>query len=138
MNIYLKNFFMRGLVFSGLGPIILGVVYFFVERNTSDFSLSAGQILLGIVSTYLLAFLQAGASVFNQIEHWPVAKQSFCHFVTLYVAYLVCYTLNSWIPFKIEIVGIFTAIFVVIYLVIWLTVYFSVKKASKKLNKAIN
>ena len=35
-----------------------------------DFSLGGSEVFLGIVSIYLLAFVHAGASVFNQIEHY--------------------------------------------------------------------
>ncbi|MBQ7045698.1 MAG: DUF3021 domain-containing protein [Clostridia bacterium] len=137
MNKYVKQFFLRGLMFSGFGPIIFGIIIFIISKTTNDFSILPGQILLGIVSIYLLAFLQAGASVFNQIEHWPITKQLLCHFSTIYIAYLLCYVLNSWIPFKLGIVAMFTAIFVVGYFIIWLTVYLSVKAVTKKMNKAI-
>lgn len=134
MNRYVKEFFHRGLIFGGFGPIILGIIYLVVSKTVEDFSLSAKEVLLGIVSIYILAFLQAGASVFNQIEHWPLPKSVFFHFTTIYVAYVLCYLLNSWIPFVPEVLLIFTAVFVAIYLVIWIIVYISVKAASKKMN----
>ena len=137
MNQYLKNFLHRGLVFGGFGPIIIGIVYAILQKTVSGFSLSGSEVLLAIISSYLLAFVQAGASVFNQIEHWPVSKSLLCHFSTLYLAYTLCYLVNSWIPFKSEIIIIFTTIFIILYFVIWLTVYFSVKIVSKKLNKSI-
>lgn len=134
MNRYVKEFFHRGLIFGGFGPIILGIFYLVVSKTVEDFSLSAKEVLLGIVSIYILAFLQAGASVFNQIEHWPLPKSVFFHFTTIYVAYVLCYLLNSWIPFVPEVLLIFTAVFVAIYLVVWIIVYISVKAASKKMN----
>lgn len=137
MNLYLKTFFHRGLIFGGFGPIIIGIVYAILQKTVSGFSLSGSEVLLAIISSYLLAFIQAGASVFNQIEHWPISKSLLCHFSTLYLAYTLCYLVNSWIPFKSEIIIIFTTIFIILYFVIWLTVYFSVKAVSKKLNKSI-
>ena len=137
MNRYVKEFFHRGLIFGGFGPIILGIIYLVVSKTVEDFSLSAKEVLLGIVSIYILAFLQAGASVFNQIEHWPLPKSVFFHFTTIYVAYVLCYLLNSWIPFVPEVLLIFTAIFVVGYFVIWIIVYMCVKAASKKMNKKL-
>lgn len=134
MNKYLKEFLLRGMMFGGFGPIILGIVYFILSKTLNDFSLSGSEVLLGIVSTYLLAFVQAGVSVFNQIEHWSVPKSLFCHFGLLYAAYIICYVSNSWIPFEWGVIGIFTVIFVVAYFVIWTVVYFSVKEISKKLN----
>lgn len=134
MNRYLKEFLHRGLMFGGFGPIVLGIIFFVLSKTLDEFHVSGGQILLGIVSTYILAFVQAGASVFNQIEHWPITKSLFCHFSLLYAAYVLCYTLNSWIPFEWGVIGIFTAIFVVIYFIVWFTAYFIVKATSKELN----
>lgn len=137
MNKYLKEFLHRGLIFSGLGPVVLGIVFLVISKTLDDFSLSGTEVFFGIVSTYLLAFIQAGASVFNQIEHWPITKSLFCHFGLLYAAYSLCYIFNSWIPFEWGVIAIFTAVFVVVYFVIWLTVYFIVKATSKKLNATL-
>ena len=130
-----KEFLHRGLIFGGLGPIVMGIVYFILHRTQDNFTLGGDEVFLGIVSVYLLAFLHAGASVFNQLEHWPVAKSTLCHFGILYVAYALCYILNSWIPFEPVVLGIFTAVFVGMYLLVWLIVYISLKLYEKKLNR---
>lgn len=138
MNRYIKEFFHRGLIFGGFGPIIMGIIYAVLQKTVPDFSLSGSEVCLAIISIYILAFIQAGASVFNQIEHWPITKSLFFHFGSLYLAYVICYLLNSWIPFKAEVVIIFTAVFIGIYFAVWLTVYFSVKAAEKKLNRKLS
>lgn len=135
MNKYVKDYLQRGLAFAGFGPIVAGIVYFILSLTIDNFSLSGGEILLAILSTYLLAFVQAGASVFNQVEGWSIAKSLLFHFSSLYAAYVVCYLLNSWIPFRWDVVLIFTGIFVVAYFVIWLTVYLIVRETSKNFNK---
>ncbi len=137
MKKYLKEFLHRGLIFSGFGPVILGIIFFVLSNTLEDFYVSGGQILLGIISTYILAFVQAGATVFNQIEHWSTPKSLFFHFGSLYAVYVLCYILNSWIPFEWGVVGFFTAIFVIVYFIIWFTVYFIVKATSRKLNKKL-
>jgi hypothetical protein len=137
MNKHIKEFLHRGLIFGGFGPITLGIVFICIELGGIALSLSGGEILLAIISTYVLAFTQAGASVFNQIEEWPLAKCTFVHFLTLYVTYVLCYLINSWIPFDINVVLIFTAIFAAGYLVIWLAVLVSIKAVSRKLNAKI-
>ena len=106
--------------------------------TVTDFTLTGGQVLLAIVSTYLLAFVQAGASVFNTIDHWPLAKSLLCHFATLYAAYTLCYLGNTWIPFEPTVLLIFTAIFVGGYFLVWGIVWLCVKTASKKMNKQLN
>lgn len=138
MNRYIKEFFHRGLIFGGFGPIIMGIIYAILQKIIPDFSLSGSEVCLAIISIYILAFIQAGASVFNQIEHWPITKSLFFHFGSLYLAYVICYLLNSWIPFKAEVVIIFTAVFIGIYFAVWLTVYFSVKTAEKRLNRKLS
>ncbi len=134
MNKYVKEFFHRGLVFSGFGPIIFGIIIFIVSKTTDNLVLNAGEVLVGIVSTYLLAFVHAGASVFNQIEHWGIGKSLLCHLSTLYVAYSLCYLINTWIPFEPKVLLIFTLIFMAVYFVVWGFVYFSIKAISKNFN----
>ena len=134
MNKYLKTLLHRGLIFSGLGPMVLGIVYFILSLTVDGFSLSGSEVLLGIVSTYFLAFVQSGGSVFNQIEEWPIMKSLFFHLGSLYVAYSICYLVNSWIPFNAVAFLMFTAIFIACYFIVWLTVYFSVKATEKILN----
>ncbi len=137
MNNYAKEFFKRGLIFGGFGPIVMAIIFYIISLCTEGFSVNGGEVLLAIVSTYILAFVQAGASVFNQIEHWSIPKSLLCHFGLLYIAYVGCYLLNSWIPFEPMVVAIFTAIFVVSYFVIWITVYLCVKAAERKMNKKL-
>lgn len=128
-------FFHRGLVFGGFGPIILGTIYLILHLTLEDFTLSGTEVCLGILSTYLLAFVHAGASIFNQLEHWPLAKSTLCHFGMLYIAYVLCYLLNSWLTFEPAVLGIFTAVFVGVYLAVWLTVVICIKALEKKLNR---
>lgn len=134
MNKYVKEFLHRGLMFGGFGPIILAIIYFILSKTLDNFTLSGTEVLLGIISTYLLAFIQAGVSVFNQIEHWPLAKCLLCHLVSLYLAYSLCYVANTWIPFEPKVLLIFTLIFMAIYFIVWGIVCFIVKTTSKNLN----
>lgn len=135
MNNYVKEFFHRGMLFAGVGPIIAGIVYIAVSCNVDNFSLSAFEVFLAILSTYILAFVQSGASVFNQVEHWPIMKSTLFHFLSIYTAYIGCYLVNSWIPFDVRVIMIFTGVFAVTYLLIWLIVYIMVKIASNRLNR---
>lgn len=137
MNKYVKEFFHRGLIFGGFGPVILGIIYMIISKTVPGFSLNAEEVLLGIVSIYLLAFVQAGATVFNQIEEWSLPKSVFCHFLSLYAVYVLCYIVNTWIPFDPKVILIFTLIFAGVFFVIWFTVYFCVKATSEKFNKRI-
>lgn len=137
MNKYCKEFFRRGLVFSGFGPIVFGIIMLCISASQAGIVIDAKGIFSGIVSTYAIAFVQAGATVFNQIEHWSVPKSLLFHFGSLYVVYSLCYVLNSWIPFKIEVLGIFTLIFLVVYFIVWTTVYLCARKTGQRFNEKL-
>lgn len=137
MNKYLKSFLHRGLIFGGFGPIICGIVFLVLTLFQKDFALKGSEVFLAIISTYILAFIHAGASVFNQIEEWSTAKSLFLHLAILYVTYVSCYLLNSWIPFDYTVILIFTAVFAVTYFIVWAIVMISIKATSKKYNKSL-
>ena len=134
MNKYVKEFLHRGLIFGGFGPIIFGIIIYIISKTTDDLALNGADMLTGIISTYLLAFAHAGASVFNQIEHWSIGKSLLYHLSTLYVAYSLCYVINTWIPFEPKVLLIFTIVFLTIYFVVWGIVYLSIKAISKNCN----
>ena len=136
MKKYLIDFIKRGLIFGGFGPVIVAIIYFIVSLSETV-NLNPGQILVAVISSYLLAFIQSGATIFNQIENWSTAKSSLVYFSTLYIAYLGCYLVNSWIPFEWLFVLIFTVSFVITYLIIWFIVYLIVKHTTKKLNEKL-
>ena len=137
MSKYVKEFLHRGLIFGGFGPIITSFVIFVLSCTKSDFSLAGKDMFFAVVSTYVLAFVHAGTSVFHQIEHWSVMKALLCQLCTLYSAYVICYLMNSWLPFEITVIAIFTCIFVAVYLVVWGIVYLCVKNASKKMSEKL-
>ncbi len=137
MNKYVKEFLKRGLLFGGFGCIIVGIVLWCIQLSGETIALDGGEGLLAIVSGYALAFVQAGASVFNQIENWPIAKSVGLHFGSIYTVYVLCYFINRWLPFRWGMVAMFTAIFVAVYAVVWVTVYLSTRKISRKLNEKI-
>lgn len=137
MNKHLKNFLHRGLIFGGLGPIILGIIFLCIDLGGTDLNLGGGDVLLAIVSTYLIAFVQAGASVFNQIEEWPITKSLLCHFSSIFAVYSFAYIVNAWIPFEPLVLLIFCLIFALIYFTVWITVYLCVRAHTKRLNSRL-
>lgn len=137
MNKYVKEFLRRGLIFAGFGPIVFGIIVLCISYFDGVAVHSAQNIFIGIVTTYTIAFVQAGVTVFNQIEHWSVPKSMLCHFGLLYVVYSLSYIANSWIPFKAEVLVTFTVIFAVVFFVIWGIVYLCVRSTSKKINEKL-
>ena len=126
------------MMFSGLGPVTVGIVIFIISEITKNVNLDGRQILIMVVSSYFLAFVQAGATVFNQIEHWSVPKSLACHFSLLYAAYVLCYLVNSWIPFDFKVIAVFSIIFIAMFFTVWTTVFLCVRHLSKKLNKNLD
>lgn len=137
MNVHLKKFLHRGLVFAGFGPVVCSTVFFIISSTTEGFSLNATDLLVATLSTYILAFVHAGASVFNQIEGWSVMKSTLAHFATLYVAYTVCYLINSWISLSLAVICIYTGVFVLCYLAVWAVVMIILKITEKRLNAGL-
>ena len=139
MNKYFKTFIHRGAIFGGFGPIVMSIVYLILHFTIDNFSVSGTEIFSAVVSTYILAFIHAGASVFNQIDHWPIAKSLLIHFTTLYLAYSLCYLINFWIPFDLTVFFIFTGAFAVSYGIVWLIVVLLVtRRTEKHLNNQLN
>ena len=137
MNKYLKSYLHRGLVFGGFGPIIAGIVIYFIMKNESAATFAPADFLIAIISTYILAFVHAGSSVFNQIEGWSIARSLVFHAGSLYTAYLLTYLLNSWIPFSATGILVFSVIFAAIYFAVWLTVYFVILATTRKMNSKL-
>ncbi len=138
MNYSVKEFLKRGLMFSGLGPIVAGIVYLCIEKSGTELNLSGSTMLLAIITTYIIAFVHAGSSIFNTIEHWSRVKGLLFQLISIYVVYTAGYLINSWLPLKIEVIIIYTVIFIVAFLSVWLTVFFITKSVTKKLNDKLN
>ena len=124
-------------MFGGFGSIVVGIVYAIVGAHVDGAVLDGGDMLVAIISGYVIAFVQAGSSVFNQIEHWPIAKSLAVHFASLYIVYCGAYVINTWIPFEPLMLLIFTASFILVYFVVWLTVYLCIRLTSKRLSEKL-
>ena len=138
MNKYFKIFIHRGAIFGGFGPIIMSIIYLILHFSIDNFTVSGMEIFSAIISTYIIAFIHAGASLFTQIEEWPIAKSILIHFTTLYVAYTICYLINSWLPFNLTVFLIYTGAFVLAYGIIWLIVVLLMVKTKRSLNESLN
>ena len=136
MNKHLKNFILRGLMFGGFGPIVFGIIILIISM-TEKYTFSGASVFTGILSTYILSFIHAGCSVFNEIERWSLVKSIGFHFVTIYVAYTLCYLINKWIEFKLKVLLIYTVVFIVSYFVIWIIVYLIIRKQTKRMNERL-
>lgn len=135
MKNFIKEFCKRGLMFAWGGPFITAIVWFSIHAAGKLETLTVTEVVLGIITTTVLAFIAAGISVIHQTENVPKAFAALIQAAVLYVDYLGFYLLNGWIP--LERVWIFTVIFVAVFAIIWGIIYLSVKAKVDKMNRAL-
>ena len=137
MKRIVSAFFLRGLVAGGFGPIVLAVVYMILHRAAGVDSLTVKQLVVGIFSLYLLAFVVGGINVIYSIERLPLALAILIHGCALYVCYLATYLLNDWLNFGVLPIMIFTVAFVVGYLAIWAVIYLVNRRNTERVNELL-
>lgn len=137
MKKQVSEFFRRGLMALGFGPIILVIIYLILKHNGIVETLTVNEVCIGIFSISALAFIAGGMNAIYQIERLPLMAAISIHGVILYVTYLGTYLLNGWLKLGAAPILVFSAIFVVGYLTIWAIVYFVIKRNTKKLNEIL-
>ena len=134
---YLKNIILRGLVAMGFGPIVLSIVYAILGLVGVVSEVAVSEIVTGVVSITLLAFLTGGLTYVYQIEELGLAAAIVIHGLSLYVGYAIVYITNGWLANGAVPFIVFTAVFVLGFALTWLVIYFVTKSTTRKLNKRI-
>lgn len=137
MKKFVLEFLRRGLIASGIGPIVLAIVYLILQKTNAVETLSVNQVCIGIFSITALAFIAGGMNAIYQIERLPLMVAILIHGGILYISYLVTYLLNDWLDFGALPIIVFSAVFVVGYIVIWAIIYSIIKRKTAKLNKML-
>lgn len=137
MKNFVLEFLRRGLIASGIGPIVLAIVYLILQQTAAVETLSVNQVCIGIFSITALAFIAGGMNAIYQIERLPLMVAILVHGGVLYISYLGTYLLNNWLDFGVLPIVVFSAIFVVGYIVIWAIIYSIIKRNTAKLNKML-
>ena len=137
MKKFVLEFLRRGLIASGIGPIVLAIVYLILQQTAAVEALSVNQVCIGIFSITALAFIAGGMNAIYQIERLPLMVAILIHGGVLYIGYLGTYLLNDWMDFGIIPIVVFTAIFALGYIVIWAIIYSVIKWNATKLNKML-
>lgn len=135
MKNFVKEFCKRGMMVAWGGPFILAIIYYCLQKNGVTTTLMVNEVVLGIVSSTILAFIAAGISVVNQIEKLPKPMAALIQMAVLYFDYLAVYLINGWISFT-QIL-LFSVIFIAGFLVIWLSIYIGISCKVKKINKML-
>ena len=137
MKRFFLEFLRRGAIASGIGPIVLAIIYMILQQVAEVETLTVNQVCIGIVSLTALAFLAGGMNALYQIERLPLLMAILIHGSVLYVSYLVTYLINDWLNFGAIPIIIFSAIFVVGYIVIWAIIYSIIKRNTARVNEIL-
>ena len=137
MKQYIFEFFHRGFIACGLGPIVLAILYLILQQQALLETLTVNQVCLGIFSLSALAFIAGGMNVIYQIERLPLMVAILIHGSVLYVSYLATYLLNDWLEWGMNPILVFSGIFMVGYFAIWAIIYSITKKNTEKLNQIL-
>jgi len=137
MRNFVLQFFRRGFIACGLGPVILAVLYLILWQTSAVETLGVDQVCTGIFSLAALAFIAGGMNAIYQIEQLPLMVAILIHGGVLYISYLATYLLNDWLEWGTLPVLIFSGIFVVGYFVIWAIIYSVIKRNTTKINEIL-
>ena len=137
MKKFWKEFFFRGLICAGGGPIVLAIVYGILGATGTVESFSPREVCLGILTISLMAFIVAGMTAIYQMEQLPLPTMILLHGGALYLVYILTYLINGWLVNQLTSILVFTGIFLAGYAAIWVIIYFVEKSKATKLNKLL-
>ncbi len=137
MKRFATEFFRRGLVSCGFGPIILAILYLILHHKGLIVALTVNQVCIGIFSITALAFIAGGMNAVYQIERLPLMAAILLHGIVLYISYLCTYLLNNWLELGLLPLLVFSGIFVIGYLIVWTVIYSVIKRNTHKLNEML-
>ena len=136
MKNYVKNFFVRGAMWAWGGPVILAIVWACLQTAGVVHELTVNEVVLGIITTTVMAFIAAGVSIVYQIENLPKSFAALIQMSVLYIDYLGFYLLNGWIP--VNQIWMFTLIFVIAFALIWFLIYSLTRRKVERMNEMIS
>ena len=138
MRKYVVEFLKRGMSFCFGGPLVLAIVYGILGLVGAVENFTVGEVVIGIFSSTLLAFITAGITVIYTIDKLSPFSAALIHGVVLYLDYILLYLFNGWLKSSLKPIMIFTICFVLGYLIIWAIVFVVTRKCTKKLNESLN
>ena len=138
MKKYIKTFIMNGLFACGLGPVVLAIVYAVLNATGVVSEMSVSEMVTGIISVTVLAFIAGGISMIYKIERLPVTLAALIHAGVLYLDYIVIYLINSWLKDGIIPFIVFTSCFFVGFALVWLIIYLTTKKSTDEVNSVLS
>lgn len=138
MKKYVIEFLKRGMCFCFGGPLVLAIVYGVLGLSGVVESLTVGEVVTGIFSSTLLAFIAAGITIVHTVDKLSTFLAALIQGVVLYIDYILLYLFNGWLKSSIMPIIIFTICFVLGYLIIWAIVFVATRKCTKRLNESLS
>ena len=137
MKRFVLEFLRRGAIASGIGPIVLAIIYIILQQVANVDTLTVNQVCIGIISLTLLAFIAGGLNALYQIERLPLLVAILIHGSALYVGYLATYLVNDWLDLGVIPIVVFSTIFVVGYIAIWVIIYSIIRRNTARINEML-
>ena len=137
MKKFWKEFFLRGLLVSAGGPLVLAFIYGIWGATGAVDALTPKEVCVGILSITMLAFVAAGMTAVYQMEQLPLPTMILLHGGVLYMAYSVTYLLNGWLLNQLKPILVFTGIFIGGYGLIWTVIYCINRAKTERINKML-
>ena len=137
MKRFVLEFLRRGAIASGIGPIVLAIIYIILQQAANVDTLTVNQVCIGIISLTALAFIAGGLNALYQIERLPLLVAILIHGGVLYFGYLATYLVNDWLDLGVIPIVVFSAIFVVGYIVIWAIIYSIIRRNTARINEML-
>lgn len=135
MKKFWLEFIKRGTLFAWAGPTVVCIVWACLKVAGVIEMLDVNTVVLGVMSSMLMAFVVAGISVIHQMEQIPKGMAALIQMSVIYIDYLAIYLINGWMP--LNAVGFFTVGFLACFAIIWGIIYLTVRKSVNKLNSQI-
>ncbi len=137
MKRFVLEFLRRGAIASGIGPIVLAIIYIILQQAANVDTLTVNQVCIGIISLTALAFITGGLNALYQLERLPLLVAILIHGGVLYVGYLATYLVNDWLDLGVIPIVVFSGIFVVGYIVIWAIIYSIIRRNTARINEML-
>lgn len=137
MKKFWSDFFLRGLIAAGGGPVVLAIIYGILGKTGAVSTIPATEVCLGILTVTLLAFVVGSMTAIYQLEQLPLLSAILIHGGVLYATYLLIYLLNGWLLSQLVPILLFTGIFIVGYALIWFFIYHYHKQKTDAINRSL-
>lgn len=137
MKKFWKEFLFRGLICASGGPLVLAIIYGVLGFTGTVQQVSAQEVCMGIISITMMAFVVAGMTAIYQQEQLPLPIMILIHGGVLYLAYILTYLINGWLPGSLIPILVFTGIFAAGYALIWVIIYYVEKAKAEKINQTL-